>query len=303
MYHAGMLGSWYIVGAGRCGLQFARALHSAGVTLAGVETRSPAGRARVHRLLPAVARCSPESPLPPAQGVLLAVPDSAIADCAAALAPRLPSTTRVILHTSGIAPATALAALAGGSRALGSLHPLRAFPTAGGPLVELRGTVAAIEGQPAANTWARRLCRVLGMRSFVIAAEDKPRYHAAAVLAAGHVHTLVAVAREELVRIGMSRRLAAAALTPLSHGAIDGALAATGFEHLTGPLARGDGHAVGSHLAALPVDLAEAYRSVAILALAGVQAQGLLSPDQYDAVLSALTGHGLCASVRPVGLG
>ena len=96
---------------------------------------------------------------------------------------------------------------------------------------------------------------------------------------------------------------AAQALAPLSHGAITSALSAVGFENLTGPLARGDAHAVSRHLGALPPDIAAVYRAATLLALARLQAQTLLGPDQYPTMLSALTGPGLCASVSQVGLG
>lgn len=174
---------------------------------------------------------------------------------------------------------------------MGSFHPLVTFPTAMGAVVPLAGVVAAVEGDDGAVREARALVRALGMRPIRLSATTKPRYHAAAALAANMTHALVAVARAHLVQVGLPPRLAARALRPLVNGSVEAALLARGFEMLTGPVARGDAAAVRSHLEALPKGAATAYRAVASLAVAGLAEQGLISEKQAQELGLALTSQ------------
>jgi predicted short-subunit dehydrogenase-like oxidoreductase (DUF2520 family) len=231
----------------------------------------------------------PNDMLPPANGVLIAVPDHALGACADALAPRLDPATKVVLHTSGLVPASVLRPLARKGRHLGSMHPLVSFPTATGAAVTLRGAVAAVEGDPAAVRVAGDLARALGMRPVTLTAEAKPLYHAAAAMAANLTHTLVVTAKTLLVRTGFTAAGAAAALRPLVEGAVEAALEAEGIENLTGPLGRGDASAVRAHLAALPVAAAAAYRAVGQIAAVALASQCRLSESQLQEMTQALT--------------
>lgn len=277
------------MGAGRCGLQLARAMAAAGVRVVGIEVRSRAAGARVRRVCPGIPVFGPDAALPPADAILVAVPDRALAACAWALAPRLDPATKVVLHTSGLSPASILDPLSRGTLRVGSIHPLMSFPSATGPAVELGGAVAAIEGHPVAVREARSLARALAMRPVHIAPEAKARYHAAAAMAANLTHVLVATSRDLLLEAGFSERGAAEALRPLVRGAVEAAAGAHGMEKLTGPIARGDAQAVRAHLAALPDDAAAAYRAVGRLALIALTSQHLLRKSQIREIQRALT--------------
>ncbi len=300
-----MLTRWLIVGSGRCGVQLARAMVSARLPLAGVAVRSPRGRARVHRLLPGIRAFGPAAPLPAAEALLIAVPDDRLGECDAALAPRVTREVRIALHTSGLHAGALLARLGERGIALGSFHPLMSFPAAGGPRTELAGALAAIEGDARAVRAGLGLARALGMTGRRLAAADKPRYHAAAVLAANLSHVLVAEARALLERVGLGRAEAARALLPLVGGAVAAALAADGLERLTGPISRGDGGAVRAHLASLDEAAAAAYRGVARLAVARLRraaGRAMVTKSGLDSVLRALTATEACGSVPADGL-
>ena len=289
LYHDRMHSQWFLVGAGRCGLQLVRAMQETGIAVVGVEVRSRRGRARLRRAAPTVAAFPPAGPLPGSDAILLAVPDSALAECARALASRIGRTTRVVLHTSGLVTSEALAPLRRPGCSVGSMHPLVSFPTATGAPVVLRGVAAAVEGEEEAMRWARRLARGLGMTPFRLAAASKPRYHAAAAMAANMTHVLVATARALLVDAGLPRRFAGAALRPLVAGSVAAALSAHGLERLTGPVARGDAVAVGADLASLPRRERAVYRAVAALAVARMRSDGALDERGARRLLAALT--------------
>lgn len=186
-------------------------------------------------------------PEPAAELVLLCVPDSVIADVAAAV-PVGPW----VAHVSG---ATSLAALEPHRLRFG-VHPLQTLTRARGP-EQLDGAWAAIGGESAeALERARWLAELLGLRAFEIADADRALYHAAAVFGGNYLVTLHDVATRLLAEVGAP----AEAILPLMRRTIE-----NGFD-LTGPIARGDRATVEAHLATLEErapDLVPLYRALA----------------------------------------
>lgn len=259
-----------IVGAGRVGRTLATRLRELGWRIGAVATRSSA-TARA-----AVKAIGDGSPFPrltrdvlDADIVLLATPDGALAPVAAALA-RLGDKEchgKVMLHTSGALDRNILAPLARHGAATGSLHPMQTF--SGRSLPNLKGVIFTVEGDPRARRAAQQIARQLGGVPVTIKGADKPAYHAAAVLVAGHALALVEAATQILMRVGFSRRRAIAALLPLVRQMLDN------FERLgpqaawTGPIARGDLDVVAKHSQALkkyPREFRETYAALSLLA-------------------------------------
>jgi predicted short-subunit dehydrogenase-like oxidoreductase (DUF2520 family) len=85
----------------------------------------------------------------------------------------------------------------------GSLHPLISVTD---PHTPLDGAFWCVEGEPRAARLAKAIVRDLGGTSFSINAAEKPLYHAAAVMTAGHVTALFDVALEMLVACGLTRK-------------------------------------------------------------------------------------------------
>lgn len=185
-------------------------------------------------------------PDPAAELVLLCVPDSVIAEVAAAV-PVGPW----VAHVSGATRLTALEP----HRLRFGVHPLQTLIRERGP-EQLDGAWAAVGGEtPEALEMARWLADVLGLRPFEVADADRALYHAAAVFGGNYLVTLHDVATRLLAEVGAP----AQAIVPLMARTIE-----NGFE-LTGPLARGDWATVDAHLAALEErapDLAPLYRAL-----------------------------------------
>lgn len=179
--------------------------------------------------------------------LLIAVPDPAVADVAAAVAP-VEST--VVAHVSG---SLTLEALAPHPRRA-SLHPLRALPT---PTSDVSGAWFAVAG----DALAGEAVADLGGRAIAVAddAGTRAAYHAAAVVASNHLVAL----------LGSVERIAAEAGVPLEaffdlvRGTVDN-VEVLGVERaLTGPVARGDWETIAGHLAAIPAAERSAYRAMA----------------------------------------
>jgi len=210
--------------------------------------RGRVGKALAARLAPIVSTRSTGRELDVGRPdlVLLCVPDRAIAEVAAAVPPG-----PWVAHTSG---ATTLAALGPHERRF-SLHPLQTFTHARGA-EQLDGAWAAVSGESAeALEAAAELARLLAVRPFELADDERPLYHAGATFAASFLVTVHDVAAEIFAAAGAPPE----ALEPLMRRTME-----NGFEP-TGPFVRGDSATVERHLAELRErrpDLERLYRAL-----------------------------------------
>src|SRR5437660_2136962 len=266
-----MPSSLAIIGAGRVGRALGRQLREAGWKIGAVLTRGEASARRAVRFIGAgKAFAGMTRQVLLSRVILIATPDDEIAFAARELA-RIGEEElrgRVVLHTSGAMDSGALEALRAQGATVGSMHPLQSF--SGVTVPSLEGRVFAIEGETQAVQVARRIARQLGGSPVRVAGDKKLLYHAAAVMAAGHVLAMEEAATQLLVSLGMKRREAVRALLPLTRQVLDN------FERLgpraawTGPLARGDFKVVWAHLQALresPEELVLAYEALSRLAV------------------------------------
>jgi predicted short-subunit dehydrogenase-like oxidoreductase (DUF2520 family) len=260
-----------IVGAGRAGLGMGLALARAGYTVQ-VHSRS-APRFAVPPELTISQGRFPEW-LRRAEVVLLAVPDDALGEVAAALvAGGWVGPSQVVLHLSGVHGREVLQALAPTGAALGSLHPLQSLSDPASAPERLRGALAAIEGDARAVGVASALAREVGLEPVALEAGAKARYHAAAVFASNFVVALAAVAERLFREAGLAEEAARRAVEALLGGTAANIRAAGPEAALTGPVARGDVETVKLHLAALEEPRARLYRllSRAVLELARLE--------------------------------
>ena len=154
----------------------------------------------------------------------------------------------IALHTSGALSSDVLSELKARGWSTGSLHPLISVTD---PQTPLAGAFWCVEGEPRAVRLAKRIVRDLGGTSFSINSAEKPLYHAAAVMTAGHVTALFDVALEMLVACGLTRKTARQILQPLLASAVHNLETKDPAQALTGSFARGDVETVKRHLAAL----------------------------------------------------
>ena len=199
-----------IIGPGRAGTSLAAALSARGWEFAGF-----CGR---HDDLSGAA-----------QGVdvlVIATPDDAIADVAAAV---VPATATTVVHLSGSLGLDALAP-----------HPLRAavhplVPLPNGEVGAARlcsGVTFAVAGAPQ----AREIVECLGGRAVVVADGDRAAYHAAACIAANHVVALLGQVERVAAAVGLDLE----SFLPLTRAAVDdvAALGARAALDRAGPAGR-----------------------------------------------------------------
>jgi predicted short-subunit dehydrogenase-like oxidoreductase (DUF2520 family) len=252
--------AYALVGPGRAGTSLAVALRARGwrcTAVAGRAAGAPsvvAAAARLGTVATVVAAAGRDAEL-----VLVATPDSAIGDAAAALAPGLRSGA-LVLHLSGACGLDELEkiALARPGVRTGSLHPLQSFPS-GDSAGRVAGSWCAVDGPADVD----RLALSLGMRPFRVDPARRVAYHAAATVASNHLVALLGQVARLVDGIGIPP----AAFAPLVKATVENVVEQGPVGALTGPVARGDAETVAAHLAALPVDERATYVALAREAL------------------------------------
>jgi predicted short-subunit dehydrogenase-like oxidoreductase (DUF2520 family) len=215
-----------VVGPGRDSTSMARALAAAGWDVAEPARRGERATASGVDLL------------------LVATPDSVIAEVAAAIEPG----EAVVAHLAG---SLGLDVLAPHERRA-AIHPLRAIPNGE---TDLRGAWFAVAGDPI----AAEVVAALDGRSVAVDDGHRASYHAAACIASNHLVAL----------LGQAERVAATAGVPLEayldlvRQTVDNVARLGPADALTGPVRRGDEATVARHLAAIDPSERPAYQALA----------------------------------------
>jgi len=242
-----------IIGSGRLGTALAVALAAEGYTIRSLVARRLQKAQRAAGFLDArvqVLAAKELRTLIPADLFLITVPDDQIQRVADQLSEveLYPDRKVTALHTSGALSAAVLAPLRKKGWQTGSIHPLISVSD---NTTNLQGAFWSVEGDSGALRLGKAIVRDLGGRSFSIRSEDKPLYHAAAVMASGNVMALFDVALEMLVQCGLSRKTARSILQPLIASAVRSLATKDPAQALTGTFSRGDVETVKRHVASL----------------------------------------------------
>lgn len=274
-----MTRSFSVVGTGRLGTALAAALARRGWRPAALVDRDLRAAREARRLTGAGRASTALGPAPdPGRLVVVAVPDAEVAKAAAALARSgVDWTGRVVVHTSGLLAASALAPLARRGALTASCHPVQSFARKDAPASVFAGVTWGVEGDPEAVEACGRVVRSLRGHVLLLAAKDKPLYHAACALASNAFVALEGTAVDLLGRAGIDRGTAEAVLLPLVEGTLQNVKKLGVEKALTGPVIRGDQSTVAAHLEALRKDprAADIYRALGKAVLEMAARRGL----------------------------
>ena len=196
--------------------------------------------------------CSTLQQLKPADIYLIATPDDSIECIAQQIAEQsVLKPGDVVFHCSGLLSSDCLSSMAYLGCYVASLHPVFSFSE---PLVDINnfsGTYCAFEGDKKALERLLPLFNAINAHVFTIEKKSKPLYHAASVLAANYVITLLAMAKDCYSKAGLNDTVAVSLSLKLMTQALNKAQRLKPKEALTGPLQRGDVSALKEHLSAL----------------------------------------------------
>lgn len=189
--------------------------------------------------------------------VFITTPDSVIGEIAAAVSWR---PGQGVVHCCGAASLEILQPAADQGAVTGALHPFQTFAGLDGPqetISRLAGVTFAVAGQGWLHDFLHNLAHELGGRPVSIRDEDRPLYHAAAVLSCGYLVALLQAAVALWQQMGVSQEEAIAALYPLARITLENVAKGGIGPSVTGPVVRGDASTIQSHLEALSRRLPE----------------------------------------------
>jgi len=247
---------------------------------------------RAERLLPGTPILPADEVVARADLVILAVPDDVLGPLVAGLAETgawRPG--QLVAHSSGAHGIGVLDPAARVGVLPLALHPAMTFAGEAEDLDRLAGVSFGVTAPEVLRPVAEALVLEMGGEAVWVPEEARPLYHAALVVGANHLVTLVNDAADLLRRAGVQRP--ARVLGPLLGAALDNALRA-GDAALTGPVSRGDAGTVAAHLRTLSAqapDSIPAYVAMARATADRALASGRLRSAQAGQLLDVLAAR------------
>lgn len=271
------------IGIGVVGTALARSLSRAAYEVVAVASRRFKSAQRLAPTIPGcVAYPEAQAVADASDLVFITTRDDAIAEVARSV--RWAS-GQMVVHTSGAATVSELAAARQAGALVGSFHPLQTFADADQAIANLPGTTFVLEGEGRVLERLKKMAEDLGGRYLTIRSEDKTLYHAAAVVTSNYTVTLMNIAVEMWRAFGVEPAVALEALLPLLRGTVRN-IEVVGLPRcLTGPVARGDVTTVEAHLETLSKrapELLATYRELGLQAIPVGLAKGTLDPSAAE---------------------
>jgi predicted short-subunit dehydrogenase-like oxidoreductase (DUF2520 family) len=276
-----------LVGAGRVGTAVAHLLAARRNRIGGIWSRSTASAERAAHVLGARV-VGLDTAVERATLVLLGVTDAAIRPIAERISNHLSAGT-VVCHFAGALGTGPLDAVERSGGIACALHPVQSCPDVDTAVRRLPGSAWGITCAPEVRRWAEALVAgELHGTPVPVAEQDRPVWHAAAVVTANGLAALLAIGESLLAAIGAS---GAEVLGPLSSGVLANARGAGAAQALTGPLVRQEPETLRRHLAALRAtapELVDAYVAASRVVLAGALLTGRIDVEARAAMESTL---------------
>ncbi|MFD3001087.1 Rossmann-like and DUF2520 domain-containing protein [Pontibacter toksunensis] len=227
------------VGAGNVAWHLAQALAAAGHDVKAVYSRSRTSREALTGKLPQAQPIkTPDFRSFDLEMVIIAVPDAALADVAAALKV---SPGALVVHTSGSQPLALLQQVKGAR--VGVFYPLQTFskikPV---DLAQVPLLVEALDEETLHQL--ESLAKSISNQVYQVSSEARKQLHLAAVFACNFTNHLLGISQQLLQEANLPKQL----LQPLIEETITKAAQQNPFAVQTGPAVRGDGNVLQAHL-------------------------------------------------------
>jgi predicted short-subunit dehydrogenase-like oxidoreductase (DUF2520 family) len=281
------------IGCGAVGQTLGRLFHQRQVfRIQEILTRSPETALGAAGFIGAGHPVHRITDLQPADILILAVSDDAIAGCAAELAASgTVAQGTIACHLSGALSSEVLAPLARCGALTASVHPVKSFADSAAAAADFEGTWCGMEGDAAALATLEEGFRAIGGTTFGVDPRFKTIYHAGSVLVCNYLTALVEAGVRAYQKGGLPRDTALQVLEPLARGTLDNIFRTGTALALTGPIARGDAATVGRQLDALEdwdAGIAEIYRVLGRMALQLAGERGTASQNGLERIAQLL---------------
>lgn len=270
-----------IIGPGRVGGGLALAMSARGYTIDKLISRNGHADAEIDEKF-TIDSFESDSEID-SDIIFVTTRDHEIAETARSIAERT-TAGGMAFHTSGSYSSELLTPFRMAGRAIGSIHPLVSVSRSIDAPKRFSGAYFCVEGDGDAVTSGTQIVNDLGGIPFSIPTDKKTLYHAAAVMACGHMVALLDASLETMEHCGLDRETSRTVLMPLISSTIDNFRDQDAAQALTGTFARADLDTFSRHIAALnesvDEDLIEIYlllgeRSLELAEKSGVNADRL----------------------------
>ena len=229
--------------------------------------------------------------------VFVTTPDAVIRQIASAISWR---PNQGVVHCSGASSEQILEPAAKQGATTGAFHPCQTFAGLSDPAEaadRLRGVTFAVAGNGWAPSYLRGLAVTLGGYPIAVPDGQRPQYHAASVVACGHLVALLSGAVRLWEGMGFTQEEAVQALYPLCRSTLENVAKHGLAAAATGPAMRGDTATIKSHLDALSdgfTGLIPSYTALARDSLTIAKTRGLLESQisEINRLLDSFTPEG-----------
>jgi predicted short-subunit dehydrogenase-like oxidoreductase (DUF2520 family) len=291
-----------IIGLGRTGTAVGYLLHKAGYPIVAVTCSSHASlqdRARYTggRAFTADANAEAASL---ATCIFITTPDDSIAPVCNEIVQKggIKPGDKVI-HMSGSGGLDLLEPARKAGAMVASIHPLQSFADVEGAILNIPFSIFGITADESLREWSAGLVRELDGIPFEIPGAIKPLYHAAACMSSNYLTTLINVAEEIYLSLGMSRDEATRAFWPLIAGTLKNIETKGSVQALTGPISRGDSGTIEEHIRFFREKFPSylpAYCAMGLLTVDLATKKNTLAPERAEAIKKILKGEELVHS-------
>lgn len=284
-----------IIGAGKVGSALAILLTKKGYPVVGVASRSKSSAIKLAQKLKCPSFNDVVQAAQNGELVFITTPDREIASISKKIAEGGGFRSgQIVAHTSGAHASDELVGVREAGAFALSLHPLQSFADVDGALKNIPGSYFALEGDAQAVDLGKKIVRQLKGESFIIKAEHKPLYHAAACIASNYLVSLMHFATSLYQSFGVSKNEAFKALQPLVKGTISNIERVGPVDALTGPVVRGDGLTIEGHLNVLEKQggqESELYRKLGIYTINVAIEKGSIDNEKGKHLLELFKGE------------
>lgn len=284
-----------IIGLGKAGTAVGYLLREAGYPIVAVTCRSHTSlRDRIRytggKAFTAEANAEAASL---ASCILIATPDDTISSVCIQIARQggFQQGDKVI-HMSGAGGIDLLDSARHAGASVASIHPIQSFADVEAAIRSIPRSTFGITADDAIREWSAELVRALGGIPFYVPETIKPLYHAAACMASNYLTTLIHMAEETYLSLGLSRDEAIRSFWPLVSGTLTNIETRGSIQALTGPISRGDSGTIEQHIRVLREKLPAylpAYCAMGLLTVDLAIKKGTLSPKKAEAIKTILT--------------
>lgn len=250
-----------IIGAGKVGVTIGKYLREHGISVTGYYSKTAESALAAAEFTKTKAYQSLEALVQASDTLFLATPDEELHKVWDYIA-RFPVTGKCIYHFSGSLSSELFSGIEKTGASGASVHPMYAFGNPFTSYLQFHTAFFVMEGQEkAVEKFQKLFGETLGHSILRIRAEDKRKYHTAAVLASNAMLALFYQSQMLLEECGFTEQESRKLFTPLVKNNVDSMLSQGAISAMTGPVERNDVETIQEHLMAIQTerDVSQVY--------------------------------------------